>query len=233
MPATRDEIATAYGEMLQRTWWAWFVTLTFRPAHESRAGGVHPEKADKAFRWWVSNINRCCFGKNWHRRDHGGVVWARGQEFHKDGRIHFHAVMAAPDVDLNTLARRLDWMDVWFKEYGIARIEPPESQADITRYVSKYVAKDGEVDFSPNFGRYVPPVIDFGYASPPRLDRMDPTLHERLLGTGGDGEPHTGTDRKRSRGSGLSLLDPTGAPEKRVEAIRRLNLKLQGKLPII
>ena len=103
-----------------------------------------------------------------YKRPDGGVQWARGQEFHKFGRIHFHALFAAPGVDLNTLTRRMDWVDWWWKEFGIARIEPPQSQHDVSRYVSKYVTKDGEVDFSPNFGRYVPPALQFRDASPPR-----------------------------------------------------------------
>lgn len=230
--AASDDLGEAYASMLLRYHWAWFVTLTFRPKHESASGGIHPEKADKAFRWWASNLNRCCWGKNWHRQPHGGVVWARGQEFHKSGRIHFHAVMAAPEHDLNTLARRLDWMDVWHREYGIARIEPPKSQADISRYVSKYVVKEGEVDFSPNFGRYVPPALDFGDASPPRLEQRDPTLYRKLLGTGGDGEPRTCRDPERSRSAAFPLLDPTGTPEKRQAAIERLRLKLQQRLDV-
>lgn len=154
--------------MLLRQRWHWFATLTFRASHEGRSGGIHPEKADKAFRFWVSHVNRECFGKNWHRRPHGGVQWARGQEFHKNGRIHFHALLAAPECDLNALTRRMDWVDWWWREFGIARIEPPTSQQDVAEYVSKYVVKDGEVDFSPNFGRYVAPALDFSDAPTPR-----------------------------------------------------------------
>ncbi|KFN42144.1 hypothetical protein N789_14675 [Arenimonas oryziterrae DSM 21050 = YC6267] len=120
---------------------------------------MHPEKADKAYCLFVSHLNGALYGRNWHRKPHGGGVWARGQEFHKSGRIHFHAVLAAPQVDLNAVARRLDWMDWWFKHFGIARIERPASQDDVAAYVSKYVTKDGEVDLSRNFGRYVPPSL--------------------------------------------------------------------------
>ena len=163
-----DALAAAYAELLSRQSWHWFCTLTFRARHERSFGGVHPERADKAFRFFVSCLNRHCFGKNWHRRPHGGVQWARGQEFHKDGRIHFHAVLAAPECDLNHLARRMDWVDWWWREFGIARIEPPQSQQDICEYVSKYVVKDGEVDFSPNFGRLIAPALHFRDAPMPR-----------------------------------------------------------------
>lgn len=175
--------------MLERQPWHWFCTLTFRPKHEGPRGGVHPEKGDKAFRYFVSNLNRHLYGRNWHRRPHGGVVWARGQELHKDGRIHFHAVMASPDVDLNSLTRRMDWVDWWWKEYGIARIEKPESQAAVSGYVSKYVAKDGEVDFSSNFGRYVPPALEFWDVKPPGLDKRHPAPVA-------EGEPRTGREMR-------------------------------------
>lgn len=160
--------AAAYAEMLARQPWHWFVTLTFRPKHESASGGMHPEKADKAFRVLLSKINREVYGVRWYKRPDGGLVWARGQEFHKNGRIHFHAVCSAPTDDLNSLTRRMRWVDWWWEEFGIARIERPESQADVNRYVSKYVTKDGEVDFSPNYGRYVPPALVYGNGPPPR-----------------------------------------------------------------
>jgi hypothetical protein len=153
--------------MLGRECWHWFVTLTFKPSHTSASGGVHPEKADKAFRVLVSKINRELYGTRWYKRPDGGIKWARGQEFHKDGRIHFHAVFAAPTDDLNNLTRRMRWVDWWWREFGIARIEPPQSQQDICDYVSKYVVKGGEVDFSPNFARYVPPEIEFRHTRPP------------------------------------------------------------------
>lgn len=163
-----DPYAEAYAELLQRRAWHWFATLTFRPSHEGRSGGIHPEKADKAFRVLISKINRHIYGTRWYKRDETQLCWARGQEFHKSGRIHFHAVLADPTKDLNDLTRRMDWVDWWWREFGIARIERPTSQADVARYVSKYVVKDGEIDFSPNFGRVVPPALQFRDASPPR-----------------------------------------------------------------
>ena len=182
-----DPVAHAYAELLLRQRWQWFATLTFRPAHEGKAGGVHPEKADKAFRFFVSKINRECFGKNWHRRPHGGVQWARGQEFHKSGAIHFHALLAAPECDLNALTRRMDWVDWWWREFGIARIEPPKSQEEICGYVSKYVVKDGEVDFSANFGRYAAPELQYDSTPTPRAASW-----KRALGD--DGKPRTGSN---------------------------------------
>lgn len=183
--------ADAYAEMLARRPWHWFVTLTFRPDHERASGGMHPEKADKAFRVLVSKINRECYGVRWYKRPDGGLQWARGQEFHKSGAIHFHAVVAAPTDDLNNLTRRMAWVDWWWREFGIARIEPPESQEDVTRYVSKYVTKDGEVDFSPNFDRYVAPILVYGNGAPPRRTSNTRAPAEVAKRTGGseNGQP--------------------------------------------
>ena len=154
-----DRPRRAWADLLLRHEWHQFWTLTFRAHCESAAGGVHPEAADKAFRFFVSNINRELHGPRWAKKEHGGVVWARGQEFHRSGRIHFHAVAAHPEADLNSLMRRLSWMDFWFKHYGIARIEPPDSQGDVAGYICKYATKGGEVDLSPNFGRKQPPSL--------------------------------------------------------------------------
>lgn len=180
-----------YAEMLSRRPWHWFVTLTFRPDHERASGGIHPEKADKAYRVLLSKINRECYGVRWYKRPDGGLMWARGQEFHKSGRIHFHALCAAPTADLNTLTRRMRWVDFWWSEFGIARIEAPESQQAVNEYVSKYVTKDGEVDFSPNFGRYVPPALEFRDAAPPRPTSTTGHQPQPLKRTGGHakGEP--------------------------------------------
>lgn len=191
-----DLHAAAYAELLSRQSWHWFVTLTFKPSHEGRSGGMHPEKADKAFRVLVSKINRHIYGTRWYKRDETQLTWARGQEFHKSGRIHFHAVMADPRNDLNTLTRRMDWVDWWWQEFGIARIERPQSQDDICRYVSKYVAKDGEVDFSPNFGRVVPPALEFRNVAPPKRTSRTSAPGEVAMRTPGH---TTGTPLAASR----------------------------------
>jgi hypothetical protein len=149
----------AWADLLSRQPWHWFVTLTFRREKEQARGGIHPEKADKSFRMLISSINADLYGKKWHKHPGGGIVWARGQEFHKDGHIHFHALAACETVDLNEVSRRLDWMDWWWERNGIARIERPESQGDVCGYISKYVVSDGEVDLSNNFGRIQPPSL--------------------------------------------------------------------------
>lgn len=171
---TGDLHAQGYAELLRRLPWQQFWTLTFRVSKSGRNGGMHSEAADKAFRYFVSCINREMYGPKWSTRWHGGVQWARGQEFHRDGRLHFHAVAAAPTDDINRLINRYQWHEFWYREFGRNRIEAPRSQADITGYVSKYVTKGGEVDFSKNFGAWTPPRIDYT-ARPEQHGLIQPT----------------------------------------------------------
>lgn len=169
-------VRDAWSEVLRTYPAHWFTTLTFRPQKfytdkrtgQVRAvertgsnGSMHAEAADKAFRYFVSSINREIYGRAWAARPHGGIQWARGSEFHKDGRLHFHALLSAPTADLSQLASRYAWHEWWYREFGRNQIEQPRSQHDVAAYVSKYVVKDGEVDFSRNFGQWTPPKLDF------------------------------------------------------------------------
>ncbi len=128
-----------YTEMLMRpAWgWDWFGHLTFREA-------IHPEAADKVFNKWVHEINRRVFGvRYWNRKETDGVLWARGLEMQKREVIHYHFLMSRVPGDL----KRLEMMDAWDKIAGYARIKPYEPSKGAEQYISKYVAKGGEVDF--------------------------------------------------------------------------------------
>jgi hypothetical protein len=176
-----------------------FGTFTFRPTKRftdkwtgelrevprtAAGGGMHPEAAAKAFRFFVSKINRELYGNNWGKRWHGGLQWALGQEFHKDGRLHFHALISAPTGDLWELVRVSSWHRWWLQEFGFNRIERPRSQADVADYVSKYVTKDGEVDFSKNFGQWIPPRPGYTREAEqgqlPGCDAIKPAPRDRL-----------------------------------------------------
>jgi hypothetical protein len=217
-----DEVAAAYSDLLSREPWHWFATLTFSPTkkitdkwtqkrvdvdrfHPLR--GMHLEAADKAFRWWVFELNKRLYGGNWRRNPHGGVVWARGQEFHKSGRVHFHAVMAAPDGDLNRLASRYHWHELWYREFGRNQIEYPRSQDDVLGYVSKYVTKGGEVDFSQNFGKAQPPPMFDGWQ-----DRMA-GIHARPPALADDRSRRGDGQQGTPRGEALSLTLPVRLQE--------------------
>jgi len=165
-------ISCAYAEILCRYNWHQFWTLTFRPEHANgRTGSMHSEAADKAFRYFVSCINREIYGAGWAKRDHGGLKWARGTEFHRDGRLHFHAVVSAPTDDLNRLMSRYKWHEFWYDQFGRNQLERPYRSGDVAYYVSKYVMKGGQIDFSKNFGAW----------SPPRMNYLRPEEQEELF----------------------------------------------------
>lgn len=165
----------AWAEVLQRYPAHLFATLTFklqkfyrdkggqvRVADRTGSNGsVHPEAADKAFRVFVSKINGEAYGRNWSKKWHGGCQWIRGSEFHKDGRLHYHALLAAPTDDLWRLVQVRTHHRWWLQEFGFNRLERPRSQRDVQDYVADYVVKDGLLDFSRNFGAWIAPRLDY------------------------------------------------------------------------
>lgn len=235
MPAPSDDVAAGYAQLLAREPWHWFATLTFSPTKRilDRASGkervvdrfhpirgMHLEAADKAYRWWVTEINKRLYGRHW-QRGMGGVVWARGQEFHKSGRVHFHAVLAAPDGDLNKLASRYHWHELWHREFGRNQVERPRDQDEVVGYVSKYVAKDGEVDFSANFGKQQPPQLFDAAQDRTAGVLVKPALVERRTPlragpkTTGDGAllsltlpPRPETEQQQQRFSNETFFEP-------------------------
>ena len=147
------ELSKSQKQLLRDAWvsflaaytFQWFATLTFET-------NVHPEAALKRWRFYTNQLNRSLYGRRWQKKGHGGIYWVLGIEYQKRGVIHFHALMGAEN-DLNILARRLTWMDYWNELAGFARIEAIRSNEAALRYVTKYVIKDGEIEFSKNLRR--------------------------------------------------------------------------------
>lgn len=130
--------------------WSWTATFTFRDAM------VHPERADKLFRVFVSKANRQLFGPRWAKK-RVGISWARGLEFQRRGTAHYHALLS----NVGEL-RRLTYMDLWSDLAGYARIERPRERHDVVRYISKYVVKGGEIDLGgPWFNVRQGPLLPF------------------------------------------------------------------------
>jgi len=128
------DICNAWCQFLGQWQWEWFCTLTFRDI-------VHPEAANKSFRYFTSKLNRQLYGPRWYKKAHGGIPWVRALEYQRRGVIHFHAMFA--DV---AGVRRLTFMDEWGKIAGFARIEAIKDKWAVRRYITKYVLKDGEIE---------------------------------------------------------------------------------------
>ena len=134
----------AWADFLAAYAFQWFATLTFET-------NVHPEAALKRWRFFINQLNRSLYGRRWQKKQHGGVYWILGIERQRRGVIHFHALMGAVN-DLNEIARRLFWMDYWNELAAFARIEAIRSNEAALRYVTKYVVKGGDIEFSKNLG---------------------------------------------------------------------------------
>jgi hypothetical protein len=134
-------VVDGWAELIQRYPWEWFVTLTFTES-------IHPEASLKVMRVWISMLNRELFGRRWYKKEPYGVYWIAAIEMQKRDVIHLHLLMnGVKDT------RRLTYMDIWASmgnKNGYSRIYPVESQIAVSRYLSKYVAKDGEIFMSDN-----------------------------------------------------------------------------------
>ena len=134
----------AWAEFLSAYPFQWFATFTFET-------NVHPEAALKRWRFFTNQLNRSLYGRRWQKKEHGGIYWILGIERQRRGVIHFHALMGGVN-DLNKAARRLSCMDYWNELAGFARIEAIRSNEAALRYVTKYVVKGGDIEFSKNLG---------------------------------------------------------------------------------
>ncbi len=143
---SKKELHKQYGEFMARFNWQWFCTLTF-------AKPPHPEQAFRKFRHFINLINRELYGPRAVKSGRS-VYWAIAMEYHKSGVIHFHALLG--DIsDLNHSMLRFHAMGLWESIAGYSRILPIDDKLKaVTNYVSKYVIKGGEIDFSENLEEF-------------------------------------------------------------------------------
>jgi hypothetical protein len=140
----RSVLSAAWVELLGRYDWAWFATFTFRDE-------VHPEAASKRFRVWASQLAGSYLGRNWRRKRERAPQWVRGLEWQRRHVLHYHALVTnLPREYVDELHRSL-WARMWFElgNTGFARIDPCNCRDEVYEYLSKYVTKGGEIDFSP------------------------------------------------------------------------------------
>lgn len=144
--AVRNAVQQAYGDWLAQFRWQWFCTLTFRDP-------PHPETAEKRFGYWVHRLNQTLYGRR-YKRHHQGIYWVLALEYHKSGVIHFHALLGDQE-DLNVRLLRIDAAALWVELAGFAKIDPiDEKLVAVTRYVSKYVTKGGDLTLSDTLSSY-------------------------------------------------------------------------------
>jgi len=83
-----------------------------------------------------------------YRKKRGRFVYVFAIEAQRRGALHAHFLLYVPsyfDHYLNFNDVRKAW------PYGGNKIERPRVQADVNIYVSKYIAKEGEIELSESF----------------------------------------------------------------------------------
>ena len=175
-----DEIREHWAEFLSRYAWDAFATLTYGDAVWSSekimrnfqrwlwewqvrtavARGLVSESLRVRTDGYGRRVgqHRKLSGTWWneYRKGRAHPIWVVGIEPHRSGKLHAHAIIKwsrrLPDL------RRTEGWRLWSGKttegglgFGWCRIEPPKSQDDVNRYVSKYVTKGGEITLSPSF----------------------------------------------------------------------------------
>jgi hypothetical protein len=138
-------VSEAYGDYLAAAYpWQWFITMT-------SSKPTHPEAMLKAFRYAVSVTERKHLGRRPKLRDR--IVWVAGEERTKLGQPHLHAIMwQRHDLNLISPRSRDDFRKLLNDLTGWSMVEKPRSPKGVSRYCSKYLSKDGELQFGPTFG---------------------------------------------------------------------------------
>lgn len=138
MENNRFELTKDWGLWLSEVSdWKSFYTLTFDQS--DRHHPVTRTEAEYKFRRLIQSLNTDLFGNHYTRIvGHSYFGYALAIEKHKSGLLHMHALIDEPTNW--TLA-----ISIWNKIAGYLKIVPVENKEGACRYVSKYVAKDGEV----------------------------------------------------------------------------------------
>lgn len=112
--------------------WKHFVTLTFREV-------ATRDQSEHLFRFLVQVMNQELYGNHYTRIvGHSYFSYVVGFEYQKRGALHMHALVDRP-IHFSLVH------SIWKKVAGFAWIEPVEDVNRAVSYLSKYVAKDGDL----------------------------------------------------------------------------------------
>jgi hypothetical protein len=136
--ATRSDLGAAWADYVAAfAPWLSFWSLTF--SEKDRTHDVTRDEAVFLWRRLVQSLNRRLYGNHYTRIvGHCYFSYALAFEYQTRGALHMHAL-----VD-----RRTDWEfinKIWRHMAGIVKIVPVENAEGVSRYLSKYVTKGGEL----------------------------------------------------------------------------------------
>jgi hypothetical protein len=155
-PRHKSPLEEAWVKFLSPYPWQWFGTFTFREA-------IHPEAADKKFRYWVRLLDERNVGPRWRLPSNVKKTarWVRGLEWQKRNVLHYHALIGNLPPFGGRDERR-EWEACWngLRNGGFARVDQVGIIGGVVGYVSKYVAKGGQIDLSATLPRFMPELVD-------------------------------------------------------------------------
>jgi len=135
--------------------WCSFWTLTF--AEADRTHDVTQTEANFKWRRLVQILNTDLWGNHYTRAiGHSYFGYALAHENNKRGLLHMHAL-----VDDRTnweLANR-----IWRKIAGIIKIKPVASKEKVSKYLCKYITKEGSVSIYMPTKRKQPSFVPLWY----------------------------------------------------------------------
>jgi len=125
------EVREAWASFLSdRIKWEVFGTLTFRRSCPEEA----VERSLRAWlREWATENTSNSVGRSWAAGRRGW--WVAGIEPHQSRRLHAHVLLAG---GCGHWDRRRAW-EIWYRKWGMAKIEPCLDSESASEYLSKYV----------------------------------------------------------------------------------------------
>jgi len=144
----KNQVVSAFAEFIKETSGIdqmFYSTFTFKPAN-TKTGSVHPERADKSFRYFLIKANQGIYGyHNWYKKKSNGLIVARATEIGKIGsHLHYHALISRVPENIQPSYFKELWED-----NGFSKIEICKNEEDARAYIAKdvYVSKGGQIDF--------------------------------------------------------------------------------------
>ncbi len=132
-----ERIHDGWMELILRYPWYYFFTLTFRDT-------VHPEQAEKAFKYFLCEINKRLYGASW-RHHRLQMKYFIAIERQRRQVIHFHVILYTPKRPLMTWIQLAGFAMLWWKIAGFNKLEFIRDVENVADYCSKYVYKGGEL----------------------------------------------------------------------------------------
>jgi hypothetical protein len=130
----------AWGEYLNVLPWDLFVTLTSLEP-------IHPESLDKLSNQIIHKLNREIYGQNYYKTPNVGVLVAKAVEMQKRYVLHSHMLIAGVPEHFY---RKDLWRFIWEKKGYVNKVEQYDSKLGAGYYLSKYVAKEANVEMYGN-----------------------------------------------------------------------------------